>query len=59
MIITFADRKLEKYANFHELGHIILHGRKYISLENVDFAAANPEKEQEAHDFAVKHTFSK
>jgi HTH-type transcriptional regulator/antitoxin HigA len=44
---------------FHELGHIILHGKKYISLENVDFAAADPEKEQEAHDFAVKHTFSK
>ncbi len=44
---------------FHELGHIILHGKKYISLENVDFAAADPEKENEAHDFAVKHTFSK
>ncbi len=44
---------------FHELGHIILHGKKYISLENVDFSAADPEKEQEAHDFAVKHTFSK
>ncbi len=44
---------------FHELGHIILHGKKYISLENVDFAAADPEKEQEAHDFAVKQTFSK
>lgn len=44
---------------FHELGHLILHGKKYISLENVDFAAADPEKEQEAHDFAVKHTFSK
>lgn len=44
---------------FHELGHIILHGKKYISLENVDFAAADPDKEQEAHEFAVKHTFSK
>lgn len=44
---------------FHELGHIILHGKKYISLENIDFAASDPEKEQEAHDFAVKHTFSK
>jgi len=44
---------------FHELGHIILHGKKYISLENIDFAAADPEKEQEANDFAVKHTFSK
>lgn len=44
---------------FHELGHIILHGKKYISLENVDFTAADPQKEQQAHDFAVKHTFSK
>lgn len=44
---------------FHELGHIILHGKKYISLENGDFTAADPLKEQEAHDFAVKHTFSK
>lgn len=44
---------------FHELGHIVLHGKKYISLENIDFAAADPGKEQEAHDFAVKHTFSK
>jgi HTH-type transcriptional regulator / antitoxin HigA len=44
---------------FHELGHIILHGKKYISLENIDFAAADAQKEQEAHDFAVKYTFSK
>ena len=44
---------------FHELGHIILHGKKYISLENIDFSAADAQKEQEAHDFAVKLTFSK
>lgn len=44
---------------FHELGHIILHGKKYISLEEVDFAAADPEKEEEAHQFAVKYTFTK
>nr|WP_321453840.1 ImmA/IrrE family metallo-endopeptidase [uncultured Carboxylicivirga sp.] len=43
---------------FHELGHIILHGKKYISLENVDFAAADPVKEEEAHQFAVGITFS-
>lgn len=43
---------------YHELGHIILHGKKYISLENVDFAAADPEKEEEAHQFAVRHTFT-
>ena len=44
---------------FHELGHIILHGKKYISLENIDFAAADPEKEEEAHRFAVSYTFTK
>lgn len=43
---------------FHELGHIILHGKKFISLENVDFAAADPTKEEEAHRFAVAYTFT-
>jgi len=43
---------------FHELGHIILHGKKYISLENIDFETANPEKEEEAHQFAVALTFT-
>jgi len=43
---------------FHELGHIILHGKKYISLENIDFAAVDPEKEEEAHQFAVCQTFT-
>jgi len=41
---------------FHELGHIILHGKKYISLENVNFAAADPEKEEEANQFAMAQT---
>jgi addiction module HigA family antidote len=44
---------------FHELGHIVLHGKKYISLENVDFEASDPKKEEEANEFAEKHTFSK
>ena len=43
---------------FHELGHVLLHGKKYISLENVDFEAADPVKEKEAHQFAIKHTFT-
>jgi HTH-type transcriptional regulator / antitoxin HigA len=43
---------------FHELGHIILHGKKYISLENVDFASADLEKEEEAHRFAMSYTFT-
>ena len=44
---------------FHELGHIVLHGKKYISLENIDFTAADAEKEEEAHQFAIELTFSK
>ncbi|MFB6318511.1 ImmA/IrrE family metallo-endopeptidase [Saccharicrinis sp. FJH54] len=44
---------------FHEAGHILLHGKKYISLENINFSEADPEKEQQAHDFAEKWTFSK
>lgn len=43
---------------FHELGHVLLHGKKYISLENVDFEAADPVKEEEANQFAIKHTFT-
>jgi HTH-type transcriptional regulator / antitoxin HigA len=43
---------------FHELGHIVLHGKKYISLENVDFAAADSQKEEQAHQFAIAHTFT-
>lgn len=43
---------------FHELGHIILHGKKYISLENINFAAADQTKENEANEFAVKYTFT-
>lgn len=43
---------------FHEAGHILLHGKKYISLENIDFSEADPLKEQEAHEFAEEWTFS-
>ncbi len=44
---------------FHEAGHILLHGKKYISLENIDFSEADPQKEKEAHEFAEEWTFSK
>ena len=37
---------------FHEAGHIIMHGKKYISLEGVNFSQADPDKEQEANVFA-------
>ncbi len=44
---------------FHEAGHIILHGKKYISLEEINFAGADPKKEKEAHEFAEEWTLNK
>ena len=37
---------------FHEIGHILLHGKKDIFIENVDYGDRDPEKEKEADDFA-------
>lgn len=38
---------------FHEIGHILLHGKKDIFIENVEYDDKNPKKEQEADDFAT------
>jgi addiction module HigA family antidote len=43
---------------FHEAGHILLHGRKDIFMEDVDYTEKDLAKEKEADDFAVKWTFS-
>jgi len=43
---------------FHEIGHIILHGKKYISIENIEYNNQDLEKEKEADNFAIKYTFS-
>jgi HTH-type transcriptional regulator/antitoxin HigA len=39
---------------FHEAGHIILHGKKDIFLENVEGTEIDQEKENEANAFAAK-----
>jgi len=44
---------------FHEAGHILLHGKKYISLEGSDYSEVEQDKEQEADDFSINRTFSK
>jgi len=44
---------------FHEAGHILLHGKKYISIENVEYVDAEHEKEIEADEFAISWTFSR
>jgi HTH-type transcriptional regulator/antitoxin HigA len=39
---------------FHEIAHIILHGKKDIFLENVERTEVDQEKEKEANAFAAK-----
>lgn len=46
------------FAFFHEAGHILLHGKKDIFLENIEYPDKRNEKEQEADNFAVKWTLS-
>lgn len=43
---------------FHEVGHILLHGKKDIFLEDMDYSEADLQKETEADDFAIAWTFS-
>lgn len=43
---------------FHEAGHILLHGKKDIFLEDVEYADKDIEKEKEADDFAIKWTLT-
>ena len=41
------------FSFFHELGHIILHGKRDVFLEGIDYEQKKKEKEQEADDFAA------
>ena len=43
---------------FHEAGHIILHGKKDIFLEKVDYSDKDLKKEREADEFASKWTLT-
>lgn len=43
---------------FHETGHILLHGKKDIFLEEVDYTGKDQSKEDEANAFAVKWTLT-
>lgn len=39
---------------FHEIGHILLHGKKDVFLENIEYISLEKNKEQEADEFAAK-----
>ncbi len=43
---------------FHEAGHILLHGKKDIFLENIDYSEKDKAKEKEADNFAIKWTLT-
>lgn len=43
---------------FHEAGHILLHGKKYISLENIEYTGEIEEYEKEADSFASQWLLS-
>ncbi|RYE55984.1 MAG: addiction module antidote protein, HigA family [Sphingobacteriales bacterium] len=43
---------------FHEAGHILLHGKKDIFLEKVEYTEKDKQKEDEADKFACKWTLS-
>lgn len=43
---------------FHEAGHILLHGKKDIFLEKVEYSDKDKEKEDEADAFACKWTLT-
>lgn len=38
---------------FHEVGHILLHGKKYISIENIEYDGENQVYEEEANVFSA------
>jgi len=44
---------------FHEAGHILLHGKKEIFLENMEYPDKIDVKEREADEFAIKWTLTK
>lgn len=46
------------FSFFHESGHIILHGKKDIFLESIDYSDKDLDKEKEADAFAVKWTLT-
>jgi len=43
---------------FHEAGHILLHGKKDIFLENIKYTKLDKQKEEEANKFAANWTLT-
>ena len=50
----FKDRAAMWFTFFHELAHVLYHGKKGICLQNIEITHNHPEKENEANCFAQK-----
>jgi len=44
---------------FHEIGHVLLHGKKYISIENINYDGENKKYEDEADEFSANILLTK
>lgn len=44
---------------FHEIAHLLFHGKKYISIENVEYDGENQVYEKEADDFSADFLLNK
>jgi plasmid maintenance system antidote protein VapI/Zn-dependent peptidase ImmA (M78 family) len=43
---------------FHEVGHVLLHGKKYVSIENIDVEGELEAYEKQADEFAAERILS-
>ena len=50
----FEKRAAMWFTFFHELAHVLYHGKKGICLQNIEITHNHPEKEDEANCFAQK-----
>ncbi|MBR6449989.1 MAG: HigA family addiction module antidote protein [Fibrobacter sp.] len=50
----FKKRETMWFTFFHELAHVLYHGKKGICLQNIEITHNHPEKEDEANCFAQK-----
>ncbi len=62
-LIQISNRKKDYYTFwhtfYHELGHILYHGKKDIFIDGIENIAPNEEKEKKADDFAFRMLLSK
>lgn len=54
----YARNDIFWFTFFHEAGHILLHGKKDVFIEGMEYTEEGMEKEKEADEFAMKWTLT-